>query len=98
MSGFCFSQSIDKWYKVELEKRLNPKIDTLQEKEVLLFIAKPSFVEPEYSVRVIDKANQSFLEVRLIEWLMGSATINQLIVADPINSMTPLIPLISQKE
>ena len=67
ISGFSYSQRIDDWFKVELDKRLNPKIDTLQEKEVLLFIAKPSFVDPEYSIRVIDRGNQTFLEVRLIE-------------------------------
>ena len=67
MSGFSYSQRIDNWFKVELDKCLNPKIDTLHEKEVLLFIAKPSFVNPEYSIRVLDKANQTFLEVRSIE-------------------------------
>ncbi|MFZ4799964.1 MAG: hypothetical protein ACOYMA_20915 [Bacteroidia bacterium] len=67
ISGFCYSQRFDVWYGVELEKRLYPKIDTLKEKEVLLFIAKPSFVDPEYSIRIVDKANKPFLEVRLIE-------------------------------
>lgn len=67
LNGFCYSQSIDDWYGVELEKRLYPKIDTQQVKEVLLFIAKPSFVDPEYSIRVLDKVNQTVLEVRLIE-------------------------------
>ncbi len=67
ISVFSHGQSISDWYETELIKSLKPKIDTLKEKEVLLFIAKPSFVNPEYSIRIIEKANQSFLELRIIE-------------------------------
>lgn len=67
LSTFGYGQSLSDWYGVELAKSLFPKKDTLHEKEVLMFIAKPSFVNPEYSIRITEKANQSFLELRILE-------------------------------
>ncbi len=71
--GVAFSQSKKDWvnmkryYEPELTKRLQPQIDTLQGKQVLLYIAKPSFVDPEHSIRLIDNCNQSFLEAHILE-------------------------------
>lgn len=71
--GVGFSQSKKGWidmtrdYEPELTKCLQPQIDTLQGKQVLLYIAKPSFVDPEHSIRLIDSCNQSFLEARILE-------------------------------
>lgn len=64
ISGFVYSQ-FD--YRLELEKRLYPKVDTATTKEIALFISKPSFVEPEYSIRIIDVGNKSFIEARILE-------------------------------
>jgi len=64
ISGVVYSQ-FD--YRLELEKRLYPKVDTATTKEVALFISKPPFVEPEYSIRIIDIGNQSFIEARILE-------------------------------
>jgi len=64
ISGVVYSQ-FD--YRLELEKRLYPKVDTATTKEVALFISKPSFVEPEYSIRIIDIGNQSFIEARILD-------------------------------
>lgn len=71
--GVAFSQSKKGWvnmkryYEPELTKRLQPQIDTLQGKQVLLYIAKPSFVDPEHSIRLIDSCNQPFLEAHILE-------------------------------
>jgi len=71
--GVAFSQSKKGWvnmkryYEPELMKSLQPQIDSLQGKQVLLYIAKPSFVDPEHSIRLIDSHNQFFLEARILE-------------------------------
>lgn len=53
-------------YRSELKAHLFPQVDTLKIKEVVLFLAEPSS-NPEYSIRVIDIDNQSFIEGRLLE-------------------------------
>lgn len=57
---------IEKLYKSRLEEHLSPKIDTLIAKEIVLFFAKPSF-SPEYSMRIIERGNQTFIEARFLE-------------------------------
>ncbi len=70
--GWGHSQSVkvkvdlEKLYKSRLEEHLFPQIDTLIEKEVVLFFAKPSF-NPEYSIRIVERGNQSFIEGRFLE-------------------------------
>lgn len=67
--GSIFSQNGIFWfnYESELEKRLNPVIDTITTKEVVFFKAKPSFIEPEHSIRIIEFGNQTFIEARILE-------------------------------
>jgi hypothetical protein len=71
--GFVSAQSpkkgidVSKEYRNELKDRLCPKVDTSTTKVVLLFIAQPAFIGPECSFRLIDRADQSFLEVRILE-------------------------------
>jgi hypothetical protein len=67
ISALSYGQGLSEWYNAELEKRLYPKVSSDNEKQVLMFVAKPSFVKPEYSLRIVEKANQSFLELRIIE-------------------------------
>lgn len=57
---------IGKEYRAQIEKHLFPQIDTVMEKEVVLFIAIPSF-NPEYSIRIVERENQSFIEGRSLE-------------------------------
>ena len=68
ITGYAHCQSINngKYYHSQLERLLNPQIDTLKEKEVALFVSRPSSSEPEYSIRIIDKGNQSFIEARIL--------------------------------
>ncbi len=71
-AGWGYGQSgkvkidLEKLYKSRLEEHLFPQIDTLIEKEVVLFFAKPSF-NPEYSIRIVERGNQSFIEGRSLE-------------------------------
>jgi len=53
-------------YRSQLEEHLFPKIDTLIAKEIVLFYAKPAF-SPEYSIRIIERGNQTFIEARFLE-------------------------------
>jgi hypothetical protein len=46
-------------------KNLDPQIDTTKTKEVALYIVKPSFTEPEYSIRIVSKRNEFFIEARI---------------------------------
>jgi hypothetical protein len=62
---------LESLYRMQLEKYLAPQIDTLTENEIVLFYAKPSF-EPEFSIRIIERGNQCFIEGRFIDkniWL-----------------------------
>ncbi len=67
ISALSYGQGLSEWYNTGIEKRLYPKVDSKKGNEVLLFVAKPSFVKPEYSLRIVEKANQSFLELRILE-------------------------------
>jgi len=79
--GFIYSQ-FD--YRLELEKRLCPKVDISTTKEVALFVSKPSFVELEYSIRIIDIGNQSFIEARILEKNLWHEQFNRDIQADSL--------------
>lgn len=59
--------NMKRYYEPELLNRLQPQIVTMKGKQVVLYIAKPSFVDPEHSIRLIDSCNQSLLEVRILE-------------------------------
>ena len=71
-AGFASGQSqkkgidLSKGYKNELTDRLCPEVDTSTTKVVVLFIAKPSSTDPECSIRIIDKGNESFIETRIL--------------------------------
>lgn len=71
-AGFVSGQSqkkgidLSKGYKNELTDRLCPEVDTSTTKVVVLFIAKPSSTDPECSIRIIDKGNESFIEARIL--------------------------------
>ena len=60
--GYCQQLS----YESELQKCLNPVIDTLTTKEIALFTAIATHV-PEHSIRIIEKNSQLFIEVRVLE-------------------------------
>lgn len=60
--GYCQQLS----YESELQKRLNPLIDTLITKEILSFTAIATKV-PEHSIRIVEKNGQLFIEVRILE-------------------------------
>ncbi len=68
--GFCQSEKkavdLDLLYREELKVNLFPQVDPLKIKEVLLFVAEPSF-KPEYSLRIMTVDNQHIMEVRLLE-------------------------------
>ena len=85
LSGFVYCQSD---FRLELEKRLYPKVDTATTKEVALFISKPSFVEPEYSIRIIDTGNQSFIEARILEKNLWHEQFNRNKQADSMSVRT----------
>jgi hypothetical protein len=53
-------------YKSELCNYLFPKVDTLIDKVVVLFFVMP-INDPEYSIRIINRNNQSFIEARFLE-------------------------------
>lgn len=69
MSGLVYSQygTMRFNYNSELEKRLFPKIDTATTKEIVLFCERPSFDNPEQSLRIVVIGNQSFIEARMLE-------------------------------
>jgi hypothetical protein len=53
-------------YPARLAEHLSPNIDTLVAHERALFYAKPSF-NPEYSIRIVERGNQSYIEGRFLE-------------------------------
>lgn len=53
-------------YPARLAEHLFPNIDTLVANEIALFYAKPSF-EPQYSIRIIERGDQSYIEGRFLE-------------------------------
>ena len=60
--GYCQQLS----YESELQKRLNPVIDTLTTKEIATFTAIETDV-PEHSIRIVEKNSQLYIEVRILE-------------------------------
>jgi len=60
--GYCQQLS----YESELQKRLNPVIDTMTTKEIASFTAIATDV-PEHSIRIVEKNSQLFIEVRVLE-------------------------------
>jgi hypothetical protein len=69
ISGLVYSQygPVRFNYDSELEKRLFPKIDTATTKEIVLFCERPSFDNPEQSLRIVVIGNQTFIEARILE-------------------------------
>jgi hypothetical protein len=61
-TGYCQQLS----YESELQKRLNPVIDTLTTKEIALFTAIATDV-PEHSIRIVEENSHLFIEVRILE-------------------------------
>lgn len=61
--------NIGEIYQVRLAEHLFPNIDTLVENEIVLFYAKPSF-ETEYSIRIIERGDQSYIEGRFLEKIL----------------------------
>lgn len=57
---------IGKIYQERLAEHLFPNIDTLAANEIVLFYAIPSF-ENEYSIRIVERGEQSFIEGRFLE-------------------------------
>lgn len=53
-------------YPIRLAEHLSPNIDTLIDNQMALFYGKPSF-EPEYSIRIVERGDQSYIEGRFLE-------------------------------
>lgn len=68
-------------YKSELCNYLFPKVDTLIDKVVVLFFVMP-INNPEYSIRIIDRENQSFIEARFLEKSLWNELFQHLIRKD----------------
>lgn len=64
ITSIGYSQQLS--YEFELQKRLNPVIDTLTTKEIALFTAIATDV-PEHSIRIVEKNSHLFIEVRILE-------------------------------
>lgn len=92
--GFASAQSqvkgidVTKEYKNELTDRLCPEVDTSTTKVVLLFVSKPAFADPECSIRIIDKGDQSFIEARILEKNLWGEQYNQKKQADALSVET----------
>jgi len=93
--GFVSGQSpkkrwidVSKEYKNELTDRLCPEVDTNTTKVVVLFIAKPAFADPECSIRIIDKGNESFIEARILEKNLWEEQFKQKMQADSLSVET----------
>jgi hypothetical protein len=92
--GFASSQSpkkgidVSKEYKNELKDRLCPEVDTSTTKIVALFVTKPSFADPECSIRIIDIIDKSFIEVRVLEKNLWEEQYKQNKQADSLSGET----------
>lgn len=57
---------IREMYQAQLTEHLFPNIEKLGVNEIVLFYAKPS-LEPEYSIRIVERGDQSYIEGRFLE-------------------------------
>jgi hypothetical protein len=89
--GFVSAQSTRKmsnvsWvFEAEITNRLNPVVDTSTTKVVVLFTSKPPFDDPECSIRIVDKGNESFIEARILNRNMWGEQFKQNKKADSLN-------------